>query len=183
MFEKSFETKNTKEKEAAISSEIIDQALQEALNLAASLPSRNLPADPDEAKKFSETPQGKEKLDFHDVEHTREVIERTKKIIEYLKIAGVDIEERDEQLAEIAAGFHDSVQNFTENRIIETEGKFAGLIKIMRKRDIGNNEAKSADNAVTFMRAVNALEPGTFTEEDEKKVRNAISKTVPGFDP
>ncbi len=149
----------------AIDPRIIDQAIEHGLVLVEAL----------EAEK---------NLSFHDSAHTEGVLRRFRQILEIIKLSGVPVEKRDEQIGEVGCAFHDAVQDFIENRIAEPEtSPFTGLEKVMRKRASGANELASAELAIQFMHEVNENVPGTFTSEDEEKIKKQISTTVPGYDP
>lgn len=105
-------------------------------------------------------------LAFHNTQHTRGVIERTKKILEAMGAS-----DRLVRLGEFIAANHDTVQEYEI-----TVDANSGVKK--RSRFIEKNEDASADEAITYMRAY----PSIFDEEDMETVREAIQATIPGFD-
>ncbi len=107
-----------------------------------------------------------DRLPYHNGAHTEGVVRRALKIAEALGASKKEME-----LVEIAAAFHDSVQEWEESVL---EG---GVIK--RKRFITGNEQKSAVEAIAWMKQY----PERFTEEDCEKVREAIETTIPDFSP
>lgn len=123
-------------------------------------------------EKFELAPGAKDKLSFHNTEHTQGVIGRTEKI---LKALGAS--EKDVELGRLAAAFHDTVQGWEENVVDDGSNK-----KSVRKRFAGDNESKSAEEAVSFMEGVNGeLGQPIFSGEDEERMKEAIAATIPGF--
>lgn len=105
-------------------------------------------------------------LAFHNTQHTRGVIERTKKILEAMGAS-----DRLVRLGEFVAANHDTVQEYEI-----TVDANSGVKK--RSRFVEKNEDASADEAITYMRTY----PSIFDEEDMETVREAIQATIPGFD-
>lgn len=113
---------------------------------------------------YSENPL--DNLAFHNTQHTKGVIERTKKILEAMGAT-----DRLVRLGEFIAANHDTVQEYEI-----TVDANSGVKK--RSRFIEKNEDASADEAIAFMRTY----PSIFDEEDMETVREAIQATIPGFD-
>lgn len=116
-----------------------------------------------------------EQWPYHRPHHTRAVIERTSAILTTIRQADTAaVSERDVLLGQLAAAFHDTVQNFT---LLGTPDG-----RMMMKRAVGDNENASAQEAETFMRSANvAADDKIFTEDDIRTVREAILGTVPGW--
>jgi hypothetical protein len=176
-------------KKEPIESSIIEAGIELALAQVKSLPSRIYAGDA-ERKTFLTSPQSKETLAFHNIDHVKSVVDRFEKILTLLKREGIDIgSERTQQIGKLGAAFHDTVQDFTEKTEIEpntvngNQNPFAGHKKIIRKRETVANENASSEQAIAYMREVNQTKPNTFTAEDEEIVRKQIDVTVPGFDP
>lgn len=132
-------------------------------------------------ERFESTPEEKNRLDFHNWPHTETIIGRVERILLAIqKIAPRLVSERDLGRGETAAAFHDTVQNWKENKI--PDGEFT---RIMRKRYIRKNEKDSTNLATVFMDQVNTEAGGTdiFSKEDKKIVSEAIDATVPDFSP
>lgn len=136
-------------------------------------------------ERFEDNPDEKERLPFHNVEHTRSVIRRAEAVVDAVARAlPGEVTERDKALARIAAAFHDTVQEWEPNATEDQNGP-----KVMRRRFITKNEAASVVLAVGHMQEANAewkgrgMEGEIYTEEDMRIVADAIDSTVPGFDP
>lgn len=174
----------------SIESKIIDDGVKIALEQVTGLPSRKITENELEKENFLKSSQSKETLAFHNINHTMSVIDRFEKIINFLKKEKINVgSERDQQIGKLGASFHDTVQDFIENKEIEPDivggnpNPYVGYEKIMRKRMISANERASADCAITYMREVNKMKPNTFTKRDEEIIRKQIDVTIPGFDP
>jgi hypothetical protein len=105
------------------------------------------------------------KLAFHGPAHTNGVLRRAVTLAQAMGAT-----EAEADLAGIAAAFHDTVQNWEENR--RPDGA------ILRKRFAGRNEQDSATEAVRWMQ-----ELGNNDVQDAQLVTEAILATVPGWDP
>lgn len=128
--------------------------------------------------RFENSPIEYNNLSFHNVIHTENEIRRTELILK--TIQHVDerlVSERMIQLGRLAAGFHDVVQDWSENSV--EDGRFT---KVMRKRHLGYNEQKSAAEALDYMKRVNNEQrQEIFTQEDMEIVLEAIMATVPKY--
>jgi len=132
-------------------------------------------------KNFEQNPDPDSNLDFHNTRHTESVVQKIGQILKTMQGGGVSVSEKDLALAKIAATFHDTVQNWQEQKILDPA---SGTEKIMRQRVIGQNEKDSIDLAVEFMGSINQKEKqDVFSTEDHEIVRQAIDSTVPEFDP
>ena len=125
-----------------------------------------------------EEPEGHDELVFHNTAHTNAVVKRC------LMILGVipGVKDEDVPLTTLAAAFHDTVQNWKPVGITE---KFNGkeFTKVLRKRFSGENEAKSAEELITFMcETRKKYDFPVFLSTHEEAVREAIMATVPDFD-
>ncbi|MHB8913833.1 MAG: hypothetical protein ACYC4I_02375 [Minisyncoccota bacterium] len=126
-------------------------------------------------KRFEQaaTPEGN--LEYHNTRHTESVIRRTKEILTAIARVQQDAaHERLEKLGELAAAWHDTVQEYEVVPV--ADGVFT---KKILKRFVIKNEHKSAEEAVEFMRSAR----GAFSDEDEELVRSAIEVTIPDFSP
>jgi len=131
-------------------------------------------------KRFEEPFAVKDRLPYHNTNHTKDVIRRTVMILQKIRQAVPHlVKERDISLGGLAASYHDTVQDWEEHRLVE--GEFS---KVIRKRFVGQNEKTSAEEAIAFMNEANQ-ESGEelFSEADKIVVREAIIGTIPGFDP
>lgn len=114
-----------------------------------------------------ETGPVENRLMYHNSEHTKGVVENVKKIGTALELTP-----RELALAEIAASFHDVVQQW---KPLEKGGG-----STFRKRDSGANEKASYEEAVAWMKNESGQE---WAEEDIAKVRDAILSTTPAWSP
>lgn len=147
--------------------------------------------------RFEDVADEKERLPFHNADHSVGVSVRTRKILEAIERGAPElVDERTIEIGQLAAVFHDSVQVWEPNAI--KDGEFT---KVMRKRlaspadakaagqgGYEGNEAASAAEAVKFMDGYDAKRraeglPEVFTDEDKQVIRRAIDATIPGFDP
>lgn len=118
------------------------------------------------SRRFEHAANPLDNLAYHNTEHTKRVMERTKKI---LRAMGVG--ERLVRLGEFIAANHDTVQEY-EIQVNEETGAR------MRSRFVEQNESVSADEAIAYMLA----NPAHFDEEDIETVRGAIQATIPKYD-
>lgn len=105
-------------------------------------------------------------LEFHNTKHTEDVERRIRAILQAMQAS-----ERHVLLGALLGAYHDTVQEYVADT--KSDGS------VMRKRHIGVNETKSAEELATFMRA----RPTAFTEEEIAIVDPGMQNTVPGFDP
>jgi hypothetical protein len=129
--------------------------------------------------RFERSPNAIDRLPYHNTFHTKGVIRRAGSVLSAMQqgdpTAG---SARDIQLAQLAAAYHDTVQDWQEERR-EQEG----FTVVRRKRFIGRNEEASAQEALLFMQHVNERQgEELFTMSDRRVVREAILATVPSFD-
>ena len=119
-------------------------------------------------------PEKEDNLDFHNIQHTEDVIRRTENILRAIQRVTVHVvSEKDIALGRLAAAFHDVVQEWKEQ---EAQGK------TLRQRFIGKNEEASADEAIAFLdREASGQADQGLSEEDFEIVAEAIRGTVPGF--
>ncbi|MBI5122833.1 hypothetical protein HZA75_03155 [Candidatus Roizmanbacteria bacterium] len=125
----------------------------------------------------SEGPNAKNKLYFHTTPHTKGVISRTGRLLRAIHDSHPElVSERDILLGKFIAAWHDVVQNW-EPEMRENPQRH------IRKRKTGENETKSAQEAISYMDRINNDPNGTiFTEEDKSVVKKAINLTIPHFD-
>lgn len=130
-------------------------------------------------QRFENPSDPKNQLEFHNTEHTENVIQNTEFILEEIKkVAPELVTDRDIARAKLYAAFHDAVQEWEENH---TED--GADVKVTRKRFIEENETASFKELSEYMKAVNMEEKEqVFTEEDFTLGQQAIMGTVPGFD-
>ena len=118
-----------------------------------------------------------DRMEYHVQRHTHEVVHRAKKILAVLRELRL-ISEKEEALGIVSAAFHDTVQEYD---IVE-EGSGDALAK-KRVRRRGDNEDKSAEEAVMFLKGENRhREDDEFGEADFTLVRNGIWSTFPAYD-
>ncbi len=119
-------------------------------------------------------PEKEDNLDFHNIQHTEDVIRRTESVLRAIQRVTVHVvSEKDIALGRLAAAFHDVVQEWKEQ---EVQGK------TLRQRFIGKNEEASASEAIAFLdQEMGGSESQNFSEEDFEIVAEAIRGTVPGF--
>lgn len=126
-------------------------------------------------RSFEQAADAREKLPFHNVEHTKSVMDRTVKIMTAMKEGGVAISPKDVAIAKLAASAHDVIQLWEVNVVGD---------KQMRKRMVGKNESLSIEQLQDVMKKQNKDKNFIiFSQADLDTVREAIEATVPGFDP
>jgi len=133
------------------------------------------------AERFEQAPDKYDRLAFHNKRHTNDVIRRFDTIIETIKTSAPELYDKHaHEIGRLSAAHHDTVQKWEPNASVDEEG----LVKIMRKRSIGQNEAESTAGALLHMDKINE-EAGTeiFTESDKMIIRGGHEATVPGFNP
>ena len=128
-------------------------------------------------ERYENQPDEKDNLPFHNVEHTQRVMRRVETILRAIQEADPGlVSDHDVEIGRLASAYHDTVQQWEENKI--KDGEFT---KVLRKRFAGKNETASSDEAVTFMAKTN--ENGViFSDDDKATVQRAIDTTVPGWD-
>lgn len=128
---------------------------------------------------------GERPLEYHTTKHTETVVQRYNQIVSAIRrMSTMPIDEREVQIGELAAGWHDTVRSGGEVVIDEPEDSpFAGMSKLVLKDTTGANEEESEDLLVSFMDEVNKKFPETFTEQDKEISRTHIAVTIPDFDP
>jgi len=110
-------------------------------------------------------------LDYHNLHHTETVVTNVEKILKGVKSVNPHlVSEEDIALGKFVASFHDTVENWEKT----PAGK--------RKMDTFGNEVESIQEAINYMREVNAKEGAIFSDEDMEKVREAIITTIPVFE-
>lgn len=107
------------------------------------------------------------RLAFHDQEHTKGVVRRAGVIARAMGLPA-----REVLLAQVASAFHDVVQEWKEDK------RDTGAV--MRSRLAGDNERKSAEKALNWMKNESGE---VFTEAEYARVWSAIMATVPDWDP
>lgn len=118
------------------------------------------------------------RLYYHNSQHSREVIEKTLKILRVINESGGQVSERCILLAKLAAAFHDSNQGWRPEQTVIRK-----LTATKRTREAGTIEYKSFLAADKFMVNSNAVTDETiFTESDRSLVRECILATIPAFD-
>ncbi len=161
------ETEPQKESTDKKFEKLADEAIKEAISIV--------------QKNFEQNSDPDNNLDFHNLRHTQAVIDRVSQILKAMQDGGVNISEKDLTLGKVAAAFHDTVQNWQEQKTLDPT---SGIEKIMRQRAIGQNEKDSAGLVVNFMVSINQRErQNVFSAEDQEIMKCAIDSTVPGFDP
>ena len=117
---------------------------------------------------------------FHDTDHSQRVARRARVLLEAIrKETNGYVNRRMIALADFIAKRHDTMIDFEERT--ETVGSFE---KVLMKRDIGNNERRSAQEAIIFMDWYNYhLKKPVFNSDHKEVTREGIMVTVPGYDP
>ena len=127
-------------------------------------------------ERFDNNPDERNRLDFHNAQHTNDIIRRTKNILSALEKIGF-ASWHDIEIGTLAAAFHDTTQKWEESIIQD-----GPLSKIIRKRFTGENENTSAEEAVAFMEKSNQeVRQEIFSLKDINMAREAIIATIPGF--
>lgn len=116
--------------------------------------------------RFEQAEKQNDNLEFHNRNHTGDVMRRTRLILEAMGAS-----QRRTRLGELMAAYHDTVQAYTEDK------KENGVV--MRKRDIGGNETASAQELLDYMNE----NLDTFTQEERDIITPGIQNTVPDWDP
>ena len=127
-------------------------------------------------ERFDNNPDERNRLDFHNAQHTNDIIRRTKNILSALEKIGF-------------ASWHDIEIGTLARRIPRHNAKmgrkyYSGrtFVKIIRKRFTGENENTSAEEAVAFMEKSNQeVRQEIFSLKDINMAREAIIATIPGF--
>lgn len=120
-------------------------------------------------------------LAYHGHVHTENVMRRVATILRAIADADPSlVGERDGERGRLAGAFHDVAQEYGKK---EERGADGGIVKLMRERRRGANEAASVQEALSFMEETNTGEGKTiFSEEDMRVVAEAIGATVPAYD-
>lgn len=130
--------------------------------------------------RFENNPNPLNNLSYHDLSHTKMVINNTEMILRTIRsVNPLLVSEEDIALGKLAAAFHDVVENW-ESQTTESDGRKMSK----RKRANGQNETDSALEAVAFMNEINRIYgkgKEIFSEEDKEKVTGAILVTIPEF--
>ena len=122
---------------------------------------------------FEQSTNEREKLPFHDTEHTQFVIDATRTILEAMQRGGVDVSEADFATGKLAASAHDVIQGWAPKHEANGAEK--------RQRFIGMNEQLSIMMIQEKMREMNEKHGIVFTEEQIAIVDEAIKVTEPEF--
>ncbi len=119
------------------------------------------------------------RLHFHQCQHTKEVVRRTELILSAVREIEPNLASRNNfQIGRLAAGFHDSVQEWVEEKIPD-----GARTKLFRRRLFGHNERASIGEAVLFMNKVNEeAKEEIFSWPDKLLTAEAINVTIPSFD-
>lgn len=121
-------------------------------------------------ERFEHTENARDRLAFHNSEHTESVIERTGRILKAIQKALPHmVSDRDIALGRFSAAAHDTMQIWSER-----DGE--------RKRDTENNEFQSTRDAFEFMRKSNIeAAQEIYTADDFATVGYALHATIPKF--
>ncbi|MEK9156856.1 MAG: hypothetical protein AAB448_01825 [Patescibacteria group bacterium] len=115
---------------------------------------------------------------FHNSEHTKGVINKTKKIIEALRKGEVMLSNEDAVLAEMLAAGHDTVQSWEAQEILDAN---APIKRTFRKRARIANEEASTQDVLNLMHEANASH-AVFTQADVAHAVEAMNGTIPNWD-
>ena len=132
------------------------------------------------AERFENTPEAHERLEYHNLRHTKDVLRRFDTILNLVRDHAPHLySEHSHHVGRFGAAHHDTVQKWVRNSISDPDG----LTKVLRKRLVGKNEAESTAEAIELMNRLNQ-ESGTeiFTQEDKSLIAEAHEATVPSFD-
>ena len=133
-------------------------------------------------KKHADGESGNRRLEYHTEQHTLSVIARYKKILAFIRAAGVFVDERDEQIGELAAAFHDTILIQEEEDVIDQSEEFKGKKKRVYAPMNGTNESAGGELAKLYMQKVNEERPGVFMEADIEKIKGQILATKAFYD-
>lgn len=128
-------------------------------------------------------PSERENLPYHNLSHTRSVVDYTVRILKAIRAAdSTAVSDSDIALGELAAAFHDVVQK--TNSIESGEGTRK---KVMRTRVPGESEQLSIVEMQAYVAGANreAQNKGhgvIFSDDDIAACEHAIRATVPTFD-
>lgn len=129
-------------------------------------------------KRFENDSKKENNLDFHNTRHTKDVMRRIDLILQAIRRANSElVSARDIEIGRVAAAFHDVVQDWEELPDEKSQ-------KTTRRRFVGANEQKSADEAIAFIEAFEKEQnQAIFSEQEKEIIKEAIGVTVPGFNP
>lgn len=130
------------------------------------------------SERFDSPPEVYNRLYYHNSQHSKEVMEKTSEILQFIGESIGQISEQHALLAKFAAAFHDLNQDW------EPEQSFnRGLTIAKRTHKAGEIEDKSFLEANQFMIDSNTITGrDLFTGNDRFLVRECILATVPAFD-
>lgn len=137
------------------------------------------------ADRFENSPDEKNRLAFHNIVHTKDVIRRFDAVIDAIKQSDPSLyDKRTHDIGRLAAAHHDTVQNWEPVATANQAPNGEIFIKIIRKRFAGANEKASTDGALAIIDKINE-EAGSeiFTEQDRAIIGGGHEATVPGFNP
>jgi len=113
-----------------------------------------------------------DRYDFHNIEHTHNIINRSERLLNVIQEANPgSVREKDYNIAKIAGAYHDIVQKYSEKEVGDG---------IIRERYTGDNEEESAEQAINFIEDVD--KESIFNDNDKKIIKKTIDATVPSFD-
>ena len=122
-------------------------------------------------RSFELAVDSREKLPFHNVEHTKSVMDRTVKIMTAMKEGGVAISPKDIAIAKLAASAHDVIQLWEVNVVGD---------KQMRKRLIGKNESLSIEQLQeVIVRVSSRVKPWVVHIEAVQKRGDRLRRSKP----
>lgn len=121
-----------------------------------------------------ENQRGEDYFEFHNTDHSKTIINRSERILNIIQEANPGlVKERDYKLAKISGAYHDIVQDYN----FELNNEDGSMV---RKRFIGDNEEKSAEQAINFIYQID--KENIFNNNDKEIIKEAINNTVPSFD-
>jgi hypothetical protein len=147
-------------------------------------------------KSFEES-AGRDMLNYHNRQHTRDVVKNAREILQAIRDGGMDVSDRDMILVEIAAASHDLIQQY---RAVETpatlksqkdgetiERTRAARVRSKLTKEESTNETDSANLMIKWVREMeveDGVHPFTYlTEAEGEDIKASVEATVPGFDP
>ena len=134
--------------------------------------------------RFERSPNARNNLDFHNTQHTEDVVRRTLLILQAMRKAEeASVPERALGLGRVAAAWHDAVQNYQVVEVPAKEVPEEGVMKLIGRRTSIANERESAEESIAYLKelAQRRGAGGALTSEDEQEVRDAIYVTVPEY--
>jgi len=126
-----------------------------------------------------------ERRDYHNIEHTKGVEDKTEKILNVIQKtdSSITVTDRDIALGRLIAAYHDVDQSQDKPKITAEWMGNEEFQKMQRKRYTEKIERNSAGILVGRMQQTNEQEKKEiFTRQDMEVANEAIIATIPGFE-